>query len=366
MAKTPTPVEDDPFRPRHTADLVGHGAAEAALLDATIAGRLPPGWLITGPAGIGKATLAYRFARFMLAGGAAAGGGLFADAPRSLHIAAEDPVFHQVAAGAHVDLVTVEREASERTGRLSAYIRIEQIRALIQFFRLTAGQSGWRIAIVDGADTMNEAAANALLKVLEEPPAGALLLLTAPAPTQVIATIRSRCRQLALQPLDDEAMTNLLASRHPELAADDRQAIMRLAAGSPGRAHELVAAGGLDVYRDMLALLEPAPRLDMARLHALGDKLARREKQAEFEVCMDLLGLWISRVIRRSSGGSEFEMVAGEAALSARLLPSASLDRWLDLWDKVTRLARRADTASLDRKQVILAAFLAVADTVRG
>ena len=356
--------EDDTFHPRHTVDLVGHGAAEAALLDAAAGGRLAPGWLITGPAGIGKATLAYRFARFMLAGGGDAG--LFAEAPTSLHVAPDDPVFRRVEASAHVDLVTIERELSEQTGRPSAFIRIDQVRSIVRFFRLTAGESGWRIAIVDGADTMNEAAANALLKILEEPPAGALLLLTAGAPTQVIPTIRSRCRHLALRPLEETRLQDLLTTRHPGLDAADHRAIACLADGSPGRAQDLVAAGGLDVYRDMLALLEPAPRLDIPRLHALSDRLARRERQAEFEVWLDLLGLWINRSIRAAAGRPEAEVVAGEAALAQRLLPRAGLDRWLDLWDKVARLARRADTASLDRKQVVLAAFLAVADTVRG
>ena len=279
--------EADPFHPRLTADLVGHQEAEAALLAAAAGGRLPPGWLITGPPGIGKATLAYRFARFMLAGGGAGSGGLFDEAPASLQVAPEDPVFRQVAAGAHVDLVAIERELSERTGRPSAFVRVEQIRAVVHSFQLTAGGSGWRVAIIDGADTMNEAAANALLKVLEEPPAGALLLLTAAAPTRVIATVRSRCRHLALQPLEEAALLGLLAARHPDLGAEDRRAVARLAGGSPGRAHDLLAAGGVEVFRDMLALLGPAPRLDMPALHALGDRLARKERQAEFEVWME-------------------------------------------------------------------------------
>ena len=357
--------EGDRHHPRSTEKLIGHEAAEATLLGALSGGRMPPGWLITGPGGIGKATLAYRFARFMLSGRRGEAD-LFADAPTSLHVPPDHPVFRRVAAQSHGDLIAVEREASTGTGRPSAFVRVDQARAVVNFFHLTAGEGIWRVAIVDGADNMNPNAANALLKILEEPPEYALLLLTAAAPSRVTATIRSRCRHLALKPLGHEEVEILLSHRHPDQPADDCRAISALAAGSPGRAHDLVAAGGLDAYRELLAVLERAPDLDMVRLHALGDRLARKERQNEFDIWMELLGIWINRGIRGLVARSAPEVVAGEGALAARLLPRAGLDRWLDLWDKVARLARAADVPGLDRKQVVLAAFLAVAETVRG
>jgi DNA polymerase-3 subunit delta' len=185
--------------PRGTAVLYGHGEAEGALLDAYRGGRLPHAWLISGPAGIGKATLAYRMARFVLA---------HPDprAPRvtgaqSLAIDADHPVARRIAAQAQGDLLVLERTINEKTGKLRQDIQVDDVRRTVGFFGSTAGEGGWRVAIVDSVDELNPAGANALLKVLEEPPRRALLLLVSHSAGRVLPTIRSRCRLLVLRPL---------------------------------------------------------------------------------------------------------------------------------------------------------------------
>ena len=184
--------------PRERLKLVGHGEAEQTLLSAFQSGRLPHAWLISGPRGIGKATLAYRFARFLLNGGSE--GGLFGG-PDDLSVPAESSVAHRVAAQAHPDLRVVERTANERTGKLRTEIVVDDVRDLSHFLRLTPSDGGWRIAIVDAADEMNRNAANALLKILEEPPDRAVLLVVSHAPGRLLPTIRSRCRKLVMKPL---------------------------------------------------------------------------------------------------------------------------------------------------------------------
>src|SRR5439155_17813225 len=181
--------------PRSNPELLGHEAAESALRRLFEAGRLPHALLLSGPRGIGKATLAFRLARFVLASGGGEGppGGLFGDLGASgLAIAPDSGTFRRVASGGHADLLTVERAYDPRRRRLRGEIIVENAREIGTFLRLTPAEGGWRVVVVDGADEMNRAAANALLKILEEPPRRALLLLVAHSPGRLLPTIRSR------------------------------------------------------------------------------------------------------------------------------------------------------------------------------
>jgi DNA polymerase-3 subunit delta' len=350
-----------PPPPRANPELLGQGAAESALLEAFGSGRLPHAWLLNGPRGVGKATLAYRFARFLLAGGGGQGG-LFGDAPQDLALDPADPVFRQVAAGGHPDLRTVERAVDEKSGKLRREIVVRDVRAVGGFLHRTAGAGGWRVVVIDSADEMNRNAANAVLKVLEEPPRQALLLLVSHAPGRLLPTIRSRCRALAVPALAEARVAELLAVHAPELASDDAAALARLAEGSIGRALDLAAGGGLELYRELIALLEGLPRLDVARLHALGDRLGRGADGSAFRTGTELLSWWLARMIRGAAGGRPPpEVVAGEGALMARLLRARGLAQWLALWEKLDRLFARAEGANLDRKQVVVTAFLELA-----
>lgn len=358
--------DDNPLAPRRNPDLIGHEAAEALLLDAWRSGRMPHAWLIGGPPGVGKATLAYRLARFVLAqggaeGGGADGGGLFgaAVAPSGLRIAADHPVARRVASAGHADLLTVERQRDEKRGRLKRDIAVDDVRKIAPFLRRTAAEEGWRVAIIDGADRMNLSGLNAILKILEEPPARALLLLVSDNPGGMLPTIRSRCRKLTLQPLDGGAVTGLLARHRPQLGPDDAVALARLAEGSIGRALDLADAGGLDLYRGLIAVLAGLPRLDVAAAHAFGDRLTLRADEGTWETGTGLLVWWLARLARAIATGSwPEEVVPGEAALMGRLAAARGLDRWVEVWEKIARLFARAESANLDRKLVVLNALL--------
>src|SRR6476646_7262774 len=224
--------------PRANPLLLGHETAEATLLDAMRSGRIHHAWLITGPDGVGKATLAYRLARRLLAG---------MPSDNSLALDPQHPVFRRVAAGAHADLHTVERAYDEKRRRMRTQIAVEDVRGISTFMSLTPAEGGWRVAIVDGAEEMNQSSANALLKILEEPPPRAILLLICSSPGRLLPTIRSRCRRLRLSPLDDTAMGALLAGYLPALDADERGRLITLAEGSPGRALMLAEDEGLKI-----------------------------------------------------------------------------------------------------------------------
>lgn len=368
------------LKARENPNLFGHESAERMMIDAHASGRLPHAWLLSGPKGIGKATLAYRFARHLFSD---TGGGLFG-LPDNLHLPEDDPVFRHVAHETQPGLRTVARSVDPKKRRARAdfkteadwdeYLRknrrteivVQDVRELGDFFHLTAGDGGWRIAIIDAADEMNSHAANALLKVLEEPPRNALLLLVGHRPARLLPTIRSRCRKLVLSPLADDLMAHVLSHARPDLGESDVRALSRLGEGSPGRALALAAAGGLDLYREMIVILDGLPRLDVKALAALSERAGRQGGDDTFETVTDLLRWWLARLIRGcASGDAPEEIVAGEGALSARLSASGELDRWLDVWDKTDRLIGRALGANLDRKQVVMNAFLALEGAAR-
>lgn len=342
---------ENPPPPRKNPDLLGHEWAERQFLDAWNAGRLPHAWLITGPRGIGKASFAFRTARFVLAGGAAEAGLFGETAPETLALAADHPVFRRVASGGHADMMTLERGIDPKTERRRSVIVVDDVRAVGSFLSLTPAEGGWRVVVVDAADELNVNAANALLKTLEEPSDRTLILLVSHAPGRLPATIRSRCCRIALRPLGAETVTALLSRYRPDLEADDAATLTGLAEGSIGRALQLAGEGGLDLYRDLDALLEALPDMDIAAAHGFGDRIARRGAEEKFRTATELLGWWVARTIR-----------AGAAEMASR---QGGLDRWMEVWDKINRLAVQSDALNLDRKQVMLSLFFAVQRAAR-
>jgi DNA polymerase-3 subunit delta' len=361
------PVE---IGPAWTDRLMGHDAAEAAFLRAYQFGRLPHAWLISGPQGVGKATLAYRIARFLLSQLAEEGGGdsLFGAPPSprltatSLHIPAGDRVFRQVAQQGHPDFRVLERTPNPKTGKMRSEIVIEDVRAVIDFLHLKASASRYRVVIVDSADDLNRSSANALLKILEEPSGNTVLLLLAHAPQALLPTIRSRCRKLVLQPLPETLIAAELAARFPDSKPADRALATATAGGSLGQAMRMVERDGVGLIRDIGALLAGWPTFDAGLMHRLGDKLGGRDQDAQFDLGVELLGWWFARMARAIATGTqpETELFAGESTLIGRMQAAASLDRWLSLWEKVSRLFDRVRAVNLDRKQAWVAGFLAI------
>ena len=358
MRATDTHPPERPWPdPRANPMLVGHETAEAMMVHAFRAGRMGSAWLITGPRGIGKATFAFHLARFALGSRT----DVAASSTESLAVDPASSFFRRVAAGGHADLHTVERRWDEVRNRRRRDIVVDDIRALGEFLRLTPAEGDWRVAVVDDSEAMNRNAANALLKVLEEPPERALILLVSHAPGRLPATIRSRCRRLPLRPLGPEALTAIIRQYLPALTGADTDALVRLAEGSAGRALEIGAEGGLDLYREMLGLIEGLPKLDGIALHRFGDRLAPPKAENAYRGASELLVWWLGRLVRRAATGTPpVEVLPGETVLMERLLELGGLDHWLAVWEKVRDLMARAESTGLDRKQVILNAFFAL------
>lgn len=344
--------------PRDAARLFGHQAAEAAFLQAFGAGRLHHAWLICGPRGIGKATLAWRLARFLLA--APADGqeaSLFGapPVPDSLDVAADHPVARRLRARSEPRLFHVTRSRNEKTGRLRDQIVAEDVRGLAGFFALKAADGGRRVVLVDAADDMNIHAANALLKMLEEPPAQTTLLLLSHQPGRLLPTIRSRCRALPLSPLGAEDLAAALQQAGFDPGAE-AAALSELSQGSVGAAIRLLGLDGVALYAEVVALMKSLPGLDRARALKLANMASARGAEARRDLLFDLIELFLARMARAGARGAPPpEAVAGEAAVIARLSQNDAQARaWADCARKTADRSRHGRAVNLDPATLVL------------
>jgi DNA polymerase-3 subunit delta' len=335
-------TEDEAGDPRDTTVLFGHAAAERAVLEAYSSHRLAHSLLISGPPGIGKATLAYRIARFILAHPDASAPEV--QSAKTLHVAADHPVARRIAAQAQPDLLLLERTINERTGKLRQDIAVEDVRKSVTFFGSTPGQGGWRIAIVDSVDKLNEQGANALLKILEEPPRKALLLLVSHSAARILPTIRSRCRSLVLRSLatDDVARAAAAALGRDE-ADPEITAAAGLAEGSVRRGVAFISEDAAELRRQILAVLDSLPNVDKEALHALGDRLYGTE-QASLEAFVDVVNGWVAGRLQSQRQGPP------------------SLGRLARIWQEFNQSSRDTETFNLDRKPLVFNVITALAD----
>jgi DNA polymerase III subunit delta' len=319
------------LEPRANPLLRGHEAAVASLHHAAMSGRLHHGWLISGQPGIGKATLAFRFARWLLAG---------ATNP-DLFLPETSPVFRRVAAGTHPDLFTVEKRVNVKTEKLQSEIVIATVQEASAFMRLTPAEGGWRVVVIDGAEDMNPNAANALLKVLEEPPARAILLLISSAPGRLLPTIRSRCRALPLAHLPATDVETLLADYAPELGSAERTRLAGLAEGSIGTALSLAAEGGVAIA----GLVEEAlaAPVSPARAQNIADTVARAvEGVDKFATFMTLLRAGLAANTRAAARAGE---------------PAARLAGHVALWQEFAKLESEVVGLNLDKRAAVIVAL---------
>ena len=348
--------------PRETAALYGHDAAEAEVLAAFTGDRMHHAWMITGPKGIGKATLAWRMAKFLLAR-EPADAGMFDDlpeAPASLDIDPDHPVAHRIAALSDPGCLLIRRAWDHDKKRLKTQVTVEEVRKLNAFFGLSAAEGGHRVVIVDSADEMNPSAANALLKVLEEPPKGAVLILISHQPARLLPTIRSRCRVLRLNELDPDDMARALSGAGVE--TDGGAALFELAGGSVGAAIRLEAEDGLALYAEILGVIGTAPSMDRQRLAKLIEKVAARGAEARLDLAVTLLDLALARMARHAAGMTPaIEACPGEAEVLARLAATPDAARtWAALQQDLSARIAHGRGVNIDPASLMTDAFLQI------
>ncbi|WP_086643338.1 DNA polymerase III subunit delta' [Acetobacter sp. DsW_063] len=317
-AAAPIATEERPLDKarRASMSLTGHQASLAAFRNAFATGRLHHAWLLTGPEGIGKAALAFRMARILLNG--------------------EDEASsagRQVTAGSHPDLLAIGRSYDEKKQRFRGEIVADEIRPIGAFLHRTAAEGGWRVVLVDNVDTMNRNAANALLKVLEEPPNRAILLLTCATPGRLLPTIRSRCRTLTVPPLDDASVRAVLMLEASDAEPSEIERVLPLAQGSPGRAIALLADKGgalAGVAQEALAGMSVARMLDVA------EGISRSD--VGFPLFFTLLANALASATRRAG----------------RLEESAAL---AERWTNVGRIRSETERFNLDKQEAVIEAL---------
>ena len=356
----PDRIEGAPH-PRETQVLFGQPKAEADFLDAFQSGRMHSGWLITGPRGVGKATLAWKIATFLLAG---EGGGLFGDP--TLAVDPQHPDARLIYAGAHPRLSVIRRPWDDKTKKLRNEITVDAVRALKQFFQMSSADGGRRVVIVDAADDLNRSAANAILKELEEPPANTVILLIAHQPSGLLPTIRSRCRELRCSTLSADDLHSALAQAgHPVSNADGLAA---LAGGSAGDAIRLLNHDGLALYTEIVRLFDGIPRIDRPAALRLAESCAGRGAELRFGMTLDLIDLFLSRTARAGVlGEPHVQGAMGEARLLARLSPNDLMARkWAQLQQDLSNRSRHGRAVNLDPAALILDIIFKIEETAQG
>jgi len=346
MSARKTEQEITVRHPRETPDLFGHREAETALLSAYRSGRIPHAWLIGGAQGIGKATLAYRMARFVLTHREP-----MAPTVQRAETLAVDPDHHvarQITAGAHGGLLVLERSLNDR-GVMRTVITVDETRETISFFGSTAAVDGWRVCIVDTVDELNPNAANALLKILEEPPQRSLFLLVSHSAARALPTILSRCRKLPLRPLATDDVVRA-ASQAANIAIDDPALTEAAEAAEGSVAHALTLLGGdaLKLQQRTTALLATLPQVDPRELHALGDALGGSDRVA-LAAFIDGVDRWISDKLRADDANANLPRLA----------------RLAEVWEKIISAARDTEAYNLERKPLVFSVFGMLAEATR-
>lgn len=326
-----------PLSPHISHDLIGHEDAVRQVGEAFASGRMHHAWLLAGIEGIGKTSFAWHIANHVLSNGANPIG------KYNLH----DRVTKLIQAEAHPDMLVVRRAVDEKTGELRNVIVVEDALKVASFLRKTSTHGGWRVVIIDEAHMMNRHGENAILKILEEPPAHALIIITATTPGALLPTIRSRCRVLQLAPLDRAHMKIILARSAPDLSDEDAERLISLSGGSAGFALKIARTEALPLYEELQALLNVLPALDMPRLHKLADQISRKADAESYEVIRTLL----------------LDRVRAATVQSAHNAVDRGLvERCLQTLDKISMLFATSDRANLDRKLTFIRAVSDIRD----
>lgn len=345
--------------PRHTVRIFGQDTAEASVLRALAENHRHHAWLLTGLRGIGKASFAWRMARYLRTE-PSDGTDMFGapEPPASLDVSPDHPVARQMAALSDPGTLLIRRAWDQDRKRLKTQITVDEIRKLNSFFGLSAPDGGSRVVIIDSADELNSSAANALLKVLEEPPANAMLLLISHQPARLLPTIRSRCRMLRFAPLDKEALSAALHQAGHEVP--DTAALSELAGGSAGEALRLISGDGLNLYKELIALLTSAPRMDRQAVRSFAEAASARGAETRLELSVRLLDLALVRLARSAAGHPAAQDAAPGEAEAFLKLGTRPAQVWAELQQSLSARLGHGIAVNVDTSSLITDALLQI------
>lgn len=359
------------MEPRQNPDLIGHEEAEKFFLSLWKSKNLPHGWLFSGPRGLGKATMAFRFARFVLSSGKTEFSNTKENPStlKNLFMSFEHPIFRKVAAKSHPDLFTLEQTKVTDSEINKIDITIDKVRQAGEFLRKTPAESGWRILVVDSVDEMNIHSANALLKILEEPPKQTLLLLINHVAKKLLPTIRSRCCTVKFRTLETKKIEVFLKQQRPDLKNEEINQLAVLSQGCPGGALHLADQGGITLYRQMIDLLNNLPKMDTTTLYTLGNQFSRHGEKQSFKLFMELLKGWIGRLVVfkiRNQNNILDRNVLEEEVFFSKVITNSKIDILLNTYSNIIRLTNQVEQLNLDPKHIFLEVLCSLQDTLGG
>lgn len=369
-------LEDDDFVPETSAELfenpepraqhllIGHADIEQKLLDLFQGGRHPHAIIFAGPQGIGKATMAFRLARYLLKSAeeeynnALSGPSMFGDEPiiaKDLNVDSKDQVFSKVASAGHPDLLTIERLYDEKKDRRKTEVSVDEIRRIAPFMRKTpAIDGGWRIVIVDDADTMNRNSQNSILKILEEPPEKSLLILVTHRPGALLPTIFSRSSLINFYPLDNQLLIDFLSRVNPRLDKEEKELVIGMAEGSLGRAVEYADDKNMDVIKLTSELLGVWPKLDWVKIQYFSETMGKGATPEAQRVFQDYL-LWVcSTLLKAKAAGLP---IPNTLKTFSAIGQQVSLAGWLQICDTLKEHFTGIHTGNLDKRFAVMGAF---------
>lgn len=328
--------------PRYNPDFYGHEKAVEIIENILNTDKIPQSWLISGQKGVGKATLAYRFAKSLLSGS------------KTLSTDEKSPSVIRIVSGSHSDLLVIEPDDDKASNEIS----VEQIRTISGFLRLTASETKYRIVIIDSADNMNNAAANALLKLLEEPPAKSIFLLISHCPGRLLATIKSRCRNLNLSELSDFHASNILQTAIPDITAQENDKLTYLAGGSAGVAIELYYNNGIAIYDKITAVLTTIPNINNVKVQELADIVTKQGDKISWQIMTYLFDTILMRIIKARISDNSFKILnLEEKEICSRLSKIKTIEDSLNIREKTNSLIADTSRIHLDKKAVITSIF---------
>jgi DNA polymerase-3 subunit delta' len=340
------------MNPKEQTYLFGHEQVEADLLNAWKMGRLPHSILLTGPKGVGRASLAFRLAKFLLSNSS--------DDATTMAIDASLPVVRRIISGGHGDLQVIEPDPEKATKEIT----VDQVRQIKHFLSQTPMEGGWRIVVVDGE--MNRGAANAVLKVLEEPPKKSLLIIMSESAGRVLPTIRSRCHMIKLKPLSQVQVAQVLRAENPQITSDELQVLTALCDGRPGLALQYHDAQAVTMYRDLLKVLGRLSSFNYGEALVLSQKYSGKSKSEDnqmdsFVVVGDCLKRFIQKLTRYATVQDTSSILPEEIPVFQQALTIRSALEWANIWGSVNQNFRQSQRFHLDKSQVMFCSLCEIA-----
>lgn len=354
--------------PKAMSFCLGHEDQENLFIELYNKNSLPHAMIFSGLEGIGKTTMAFRLVHFLLKNGKVGDGqgGLFGEALpteeiTSLDVDPNDPVFRRVVSGGHADFLHIHRAFDKAKGKQDASLKVEAIRKIEPFLRKTASEGGWRIVLVEDADTMNRNAQNAILKILEEPPANVLIILIAHRPGMLIPTIHSRSRTVAFSSLSAETMQTLISKKEGlEALPSDIDALADLSEGSVGQALKYLEYDGLDMMQRVLDHMDHANDGDLHKIHEISASLSTPAQDASYRMFVNIIQWIIRKTLLLKSRGIDDIPSYIKNDTTSKIFNEYPLDKLIGLTDSLQDNFKRVDLSNLDRRDAVRSAFLMI------